>query len=152
MKRQSNTTFCHINIQNCMLNKTVSWNDMKFQRSKIVFNALQISATWRHIWLLWSCATRINEEVRKQAGQRISNRFITYVPDIHELAMQKTSRGRRHREKRQNRKNSEEQEIDYLQSCRITIADRSLGLDACTVSPLQPWQLLWRRVVQCPSV
>ena len=28
----------------------------------------------------------------------------------------------------------------------------TLGLDACIVSPLQPWQLLWRRVVQSPSV
>ena len=29
----------------------------------------------------------IAEEVNKQAEQRISSRFITYVPDIHDLAL-----------------------------------------------------------------
>ena len=41
MKRlnKSNTTLCRIKILRFMLNKTATWNDMKFQRSKIVCNA-----------------------------------------------------------------------------------------------------------------
>ena len=39
MQNKSITIVYHIEIEKSMLRKTVSWNDTKFQRSKIVFNA-----------------------------------------------------------------------------------------------------------------
>ena len=38
-RKKSNTTLCHIRIRRCMLNRTATWNDMKFQKSSIVCNA-----------------------------------------------------------------------------------------------------------------
>ena len=39
MQQESITVLHHIEIQKLMLNRTATWNDMKFQRSRIVFNA-----------------------------------------------------------------------------------------------------------------
>ena len=38
-QQESNTTLCRMKIQWFMQNKTATWHDMKFQRSRIVFNA-----------------------------------------------------------------------------------------------------------------
>ena len=70
MQQESIATLCHIEIQRFMLKKAETRNDMKFQRSRIVFNAkyaLKIPKTNRNMLFLWSYATR-----HYRAGQETS--------------------------------------------------------------------------------
>ena len=59
MQDESIAILYHIQIQKkLMLNKTVIWNDMEFQRSKIVFNAKyasNIKDQARHFVLMVEC-------------------------------------------------------------------------------------------------
>ena len=71
MQIQSITTLYHIEIQILMVFKTVTWNDMKVQRSRIGFNAKNASNTKdtaRH-FVFVEVLQCITEEVKKQAGQ-----------------------------------------------------------------------------------
>ena len=85
-----------------MLNKTATWNDMKFQRSRIVCNAQMLKDTRdpaKHV------TQGITEEVKKQAEQRISGRFIMCVPGVH-VTIENIPKGVDAVENLQNRKNS----------------------------------------------
>ena len=53
----------------------------------------------------------IAEEVNKQADQRISSRFITYVPDVHDLALNTQRVGAM--KVQQNRKKKLKRNQDY---------------------------------------
>ena len=58
MQNKSITTLYHVESQKIMLCKTVTWNDMKFQRSQIVFNdksASYIKDQARHVVLVVAC-------------------------------------------------------------------------------------------------
>ena len=65
----------------------------------------------------------IAEEVNKQADQRISSRVITYVPDIHDLALN-TQRVGAMKVQKNRKKNSKEIKTTAI-SRRSTIAERS---------------------------
>ena len=104
IQKVSNTILCHIKMQRRMWNKTVTWNDMKFQRSRIVFNAMQKCLRYsRPVETCCDCGRMlqdITEVVKKQAEQRINSRYMMYVLRIHDAL-----------KNRQHRKNSKEQQI-----------------------------------------
>ena len=57
-KPESLTILNHLEIQNLMLNRAATWNDMKFQRSKIVLNAQYAFNTKdqaKHVVLVEAC-------------------------------------------------------------------------------------------------
>ena len=66
----------------------------------------------------------ITEEVKKQAEQRISSRFIMYVFGFHNLPLKNTQRGRRYGNSAESHINSRKQEITWI-SQRNTITERS---------------------------
>ena len=63
VQEKSSTTLYHIEMQNLMLRKTVTWNEMKFLRSKIAFNeCLKMHQYQRAGEPLCTCGSRqINE-------------------------------------------------------------------------------------------
>ena len=107
MQNELNTYLSHTRIQKLMLKKTATWNDMKFQRSRIVCNAECASDTKDQRDFFCGCGRMlqdITEEVKKQEEQRTSSRFIMYVLGIHDLAQEQTQRGRRHGTSAESRK------------------------------------------------
>ena len=77
----SNTIQCHIMIQRFMLSETAIWNDMEFQRSRIVCDAECALDTRDQGDTFPGCGRTLQgntDEVPKQAEQRISKRFIMY--------------------------------------------------------------------------
>ena len=71
-----------------MLKKMTNWNDMKFERSRIVCNAKK--RRYSRPGETFCCCGRmlqgITDEVKKQAEQRIS-RYIMWVSGIHDLVL-----------------------------------------------------------------
>ena len=97
-QRQSNTILCQSMIQNFMLYKTAIWNDMRFQRSRIVCNAKDTRDQAKHlVFVVVCCRASPKRPKKKQAEQRISSRYIMYVLSIHDSALKNAHRGRRQR-------------------------------------------------------
>ena len=67
LQQHSMTTLYHIESQKLMLRKTATWNDMKYQRSKIVFNAQYATTISDTFCICGSMIQAIAEEVKKQA-------------------------------------------------------------------------------------
>ena len=87
-KRQitSTTIFCHTLTQRFMLNKTATWNDMKFQRSKVVFNAQygpKMTDQTRHVVLVVACCEALPRRSRsRQSNESAVLECINYLKRI----------------------------------------------------------------------
>ena len=53
---------------------------------------LEILETRRNLWRQWSYFAGITDKRKKQAEQRISKRFIMYVPGVHKVASKNTQK------------------------------------------------------------
>ena len=81
MQKKWITTLQHIEIQKSMPNKTVTWNDLKLQRSKIVFSATHASSIKdqaRHVLFLWKRSTR-HYRRSKEADRATNQQLVHHV-------------------------------------------------------------------------
>ena len=82
-KKTSNTILCHIMIRRFMLNRTATWNDMKFQRSKIVCNAKGAQDTLdqaKHFAAVVACYKASPTRSRsRQRNESTNNTPCTYL-------------------------------------------------------------------------